>query len=94
MQSSKALAIGLHGVQIVKARQMMKKFIERDAMSQGFFYKAKVWAQSMIKVQDRMRQMLARRHYKKMILREYWRDIVERCKKLMLRNQMSVLKPF
>ena len=50
------------------------------------------WHNSMKGVQNRLTRQIMRRRYKKTILREYWKAVIDRCTKLKLRNQTTILK--
>ena len=83
---------GMRKIRALRAHKIVKTFIEKDAMGQTFFTKSKAWLDKMRALQVRMRRQIKRRQYKKMILREYWKAVLERCQKLKLRNQTSALK--
>ena len=48
----------------------------------------------MKNLQERSRRFCQRRIYKKLVLKEYWKAIVDRCTKLKLRNQVAKIKKF
>ena len=66
----------------MRAHAIVAEFIERTARSLSFLQKTGVYLSKMYVIRNRLTNNILRRRYKKQILREYWRMIVDRCQRL------------
>ena len=59
---------------------------------QEFETKTIQWHKNMLGMKHRLQRQIERRRRKKTILKLYWKAIIDRCTKLKLRNQTTILK--
>jgi len=83
---------GMRKLKVGQAHKIVKDYIMKYSTFQDFMTKSLTWHSNMKGVQNRLTRQILRRRYKKQILCDYWKAIIDRCTKLKLRNQTAILK--
>ena len=77
-----------------RAKKLIVSYLTKYAMARSFFVKARNWCVWMYAIQERLSRQILRRRHKTLILREYWRAVIDRCSRLDTRGQSVKHKKF
>ena len=84
----------MHKFQLARAKELVHRYIEKYTTGQEFFGKTVHFIAQIRTIQLKFGRQIARRRYKRMVLRDYWKMVCDRFTKLKLRNQFAEVKRY